>query len=199
MGRPKEFARNSALEAAKVVFWRQGYNATTTEQLRRAMGIGRQSFYDSFVGKRETFLEVLRRYNEDGVSESIARARSAPSSLAAIERLLSSVADEPPARRGLGCLGVMTMCELGVSDADVAEIGASSNARLLALLEELLRDAKAKGEVRVSVDERAAARQLDATILGMKVLSKAGATGAVLRDVARAAVDGIARRTRAPS
>ena len=197
MARPKEFARNAALEAAKAVFWRQGYHATTTEDLRRAMGIGRQSFYDSFVGKRETFLEVLKRYNDDGLAESVARARSARSPLAGIERLLFAIADERQPRRGLGCLGVTTMCELGVSDADVAEIGRSSNARLEAILEELVRSAKTKGEVRASVHERAIARQLNATILGMKVLAKAGASAAVLRDVAAAAVAGLEHRSRA--
>ena len=52
MSRPKEFDRADALEAAKVVFWKKGYDATTTDDLRHAMSIGRQSLYDSFGGKR---------------------------------------------------------------------------------------------------------------------------------------------------
>ena len=47
MSRPKEFDRAEALTAAKAVFWRKGYDATTTDDLRHAMSIGRQSLYDS--------------------------------------------------------------------------------------------------------------------------------------------------------
>ena len=196
MARPKQFDREQVLETAKALFWRQGYAATSTEDLRRAMGLGRQSFYDSFGGKRELFVEVLRRYNDEGVQQSVELARSAPSPLAALSTLLLSFSGEKPERRALGCMGVAAICELGTKDHDVAGIGASSSARLEALLSALLRQAKARGEVRQSVNERAAARQLSATILGMKVMSKAGATPAALRDVAESALEGLAAPTR---
>jgi hypothetical protein len=50
-----------------------------------------------------------------------------------------------------------------------------------------------KGEVRASLNERAAARHLHATILGIKVMSKAGASPERLRDVAVSALEGMAR------
>jgi TetR/AcrR family transcriptional regulator, transcriptional repressor for nem operon len=62
MSRPKEFDRAEALAAARVLFWKKGYEATTTDDLRHAMNIGRQSLYDSFGGKRPLYLEVLQRY-----------------------------------------------------------------------------------------------------------------------------------------
>ncbi|WP_394844218.1 TetR/AcrR family transcriptional regulator [Pendulispora brunnea] len=192
MARPKEFDRNTALEAAKATFWRKGYNATTTEDLRQAMGIGRQSFYDSFVGKRETFLEVLRRYNDDGVAQCVARAKSARSPLAGLERILFGLVDEQPQRRALGCMGVSAICELGTDDPDVAAIGAQSGKRLEELLVGLVREAKSLGQVRASVDERAGALQINATMLGMKVLAKSGASAATLREVAIATLDGLA-------
>ena len=74
----------------------------------------------------------------------------------------------------------------------MARIGNSSSARLESLLRRLLRDAQAKGEVRASLNERAAARQLYATILGLKVMSKAGASPEALRDVVVAALEGMA-------
>jgi AcrR family transcriptional regulator len=192
MARPKEFDRDEALLRAQDVFWRQGYAATTTEDLRRAMNIGRQSFYDTFVGKREAFLEVLQRYNDAGVASVVAQARAAKSPFAALERLLFTLADEDASKRALGCLGVSATCELGTADPDVAAIGAASRARLEKLMLELLREAKERGEVRANVDERAAARQLHATILGMKVLAKGGTPPAFLRDVATSALAGLA-------
>lgn len=192
MPRPKEFDREKVLETAQAIFWRQGYQATSTEDLRLGMGIGRQSFYDSFGGKRKIFVEVLRRYNDRGVQECMDTARSAPSPLAALAKLLLSYSKLRPQLRALGCLGVAAMSELGVRDRDVAGIGASSSARLGRLLETLLEQARTRGEVRQSLNERAAARQLGATILGMKVMSKGGASPATLRDVAESALEGLA-------
>ena len=79
MSRPKEFDRTEALTAAKAVFWRKGYEATTTDDLRHAMSIGRQSLYDTFGGKRPLYLEVLQRYNTERVVAQITRLRAAKS------------------------------------------------------------------------------------------------------------------------
>src|ERR1700676_3200330 len=79
VSRPKEFDREVVLETAQAVFWRKGYKATSTEDLRLAMGIGRQSFYDTFGGKRQIYIEVLQRYNSDGIQACIAKLRTASS------------------------------------------------------------------------------------------------------------------------
>jgi AcrR family transcriptional regulator len=190
--RPKEFDREVVLETAKAVFWRKGYKATSTEDLRLAMGIGRQSFYDTFGGKREIYLEVLKRYNTDRVQAYVAILRAAPSPLAALENLLLSFSREKPQRRALGCMGVAAICEFGASDLEVARIGTSTSAHLESVLQQILREAKAKGEVRSSLNERAAARHLIATILGLKVMSKSGANTETLREVAATALEGMA-------
>src|SRR5260221_12873587 len=110
MARPKEFDVQAALDVAKAVFWDKGYEATSTEDLRLAMGIGRQSFYDSFGGKRQIFIEVLRRYNADGIQSTIARLNRASSPVAGLSDLLLSFSKEKPSRRALGCMGIAAMC-----------------------------------------------------------------------------------------
>ena len=62
MGRPRKFDREEALDEATRAFWKHGYEATSTNDLLDAMGIGRQSLYNSFGDKKTIFLEVLRRY-----------------------------------------------------------------------------------------------------------------------------------------
>jgi hypothetical protein len=77
------------------------------------------------------------------------------------------------------------MSEFGVSDPEVARIGRSSSTRLESLLKKLVQDAKGKGEVRAWLNERATARHLNATIIGLKVLSKSGASAEALRECGR--------------
>src|SRR6202030_156629 len=62
MARPREFDREEALECATGVFWAKGYASTSTDELLAAMGIGRQSLYNTFQDKRALYLEALERY-----------------------------------------------------------------------------------------------------------------------------------------
>ena len=166
MSRPKEFDRAEALTAAKVVFWKKGYDATTTDDLRRAMKIGRQSLYDSFGGKRPLYLEVLQRYNTESVIAQITRLRAAKSPLAGIRNLLLALAEEPEKTRKLGCMGVAAICAFGDEDPEITAIGHASSAVLGSALEEVLRKAKKMGEAKPSLDERAVAYFLQSTTGG---------------------------------
>jgi TetR/AcrR family transcriptional regulator, transcriptional repressor for nem operon len=181
-----------ALAAAKVVFWKKGYDATTTDDLRHAMNIGRQSLYDSFGGKRPLYLEVLQRYNTERVIAQITRLRGARSPLAAIRDLLLALAKEPEEKRKLGCMGVAAICAFGDQDPEVAAIGHASSAVLGSALEEVLRKAKKMGEAKPSLDERAVAYFLQSTMVGMKVTAKAGASSEVLRAIALTALEVLA-------
>ena len=53
MARPKQFDRDEALQSALGIFRQKGFSATSTDDLRLAMGIGRQSFYATFKGKKD--------------------------------------------------------------------------------------------------------------------------------------------------
>src|SRR3546814_8173290 len=44
------------------LFWQQGYAATSMEQLVAAMGISRQSLYDTYGDKHALFLAALDSY-----------------------------------------------------------------------------------------------------------------------------------------
>ena len=50
MARPKEFDQERALHRAISIFSQKGFAATSTDDLMRAMDLGRQSMYDTFGG-----------------------------------------------------------------------------------------------------------------------------------------------------
>ncbi|MFT8809377.1 TetR/AcrR family transcriptional regulator [Gluconobacter sp.] len=64
-GRPREFDRDQALDAALTLFWEQGYEPTSLNQLKAHMGnISPASFYAAFGSKEALFREVVQRYLE---------------------------------------------------------------------------------------------------------------------------------------
>ena len=55
-------------------------------------------------------------------------------------------------------------------------------------------EAKRRGEARADLDARAAVRFLHATLVGMRVSARSGASPDVLRDIADVAIDGLRAR-----
>src|SRR6266850_1527445 len=179
MARPKEFDREDALRRAIPIFWEKGFAGTSTDDLVGAMGIGRQSLYDTFGDKRRLFLAALHTYNTDGITALLRKLRAGPTALAAIERILVDLAE---------------VREMAREDAEVRALTETSAALLEATLTDAIEDGKAKGDVSPTVDSRAAARFIAATLSGMKVQAKGGASTEVLRDVAAFAVDSLRPR-----
>jgi TetR/AcrR family transcriptional repressor of nem operon len=191
MARPKEFDRDEALESALGIFRKKGFSATSTDDLRLAMGIGRQSFYDTFKNKKDIYLEALRKYNSDRVLGYFEIFRKSDSPMKAIEDMLVSIALEHPQERKLACLGVTSVCEFGTSDADVNSINDASRSAMQSVLEKLVTEAKAKRKIRPSLDPATAAVYLQSTLAGMRVTARAGASPEALKAIATIAVDGL--------
>jgi len=191
MARPKEFDRDKAVESALATFRKNGFGATTTDDLRLAMGIGRQSFYDTFKGKREIYLEALRKYNSDRVLGYFEIFRKSGSPLKALEGTLTSISAESSKDRALSCLGVSSICEFGISDAEVFSINGAAASSLKSALEKLILEAKNKKEIRSSLDSKETARYLLSVITGIRVSARAGASPEELRSIAAIAIDGL--------
>ena len=62
IGRPREFDRDAALEAAMLVFWRKGFAATSMNDLCDAMGVRSPSLYAAFGSKEALYLEAIDHY-----------------------------------------------------------------------------------------------------------------------------------------
>jgi TetR/AcrR family transcriptional regulator, transcriptional repressor for nem operon len=194
MARPKEFDRDAAVERAMSVFWTQGYAATSTDDLLRAMKIGRQSMYDTFGDKRRLYVEALERYQLERVAAHVKRLRSTASPLAGIEALIVGVIAPDRATRERGCMGVGAICEFGDADSELAELRAKSGGMLHKALVERLHDARAAGEIGRTVEIERAAGFVEMTMLGLQVAAKAGESFRTLRELAAFAIAGLRGR-----
>lgn len=194
MARTKDFDRDDVLERAMALFWAKGYDATSTEELLEAMGIGRQSLYDTFGDKRNLYLAALQRYHDKSVRALVRCLESADSPLCAIKELLLGIAAETPRRRALGCMGVNAIAAFGKSDRNVADLSRASAELVDSAFEAAIRSAKRCGEIDDSIDERAASRYLHTTLDGLRIRAKAGESSETLRDVAVFAIEALRPR-----
>ncbi|WP_375755228.1 TetR/AcrR family transcriptional regulator [Corallococcus exercitus] len=183
MARTKEFDRDEAVRRAMQVFWEQGYEATSTDDLLRAMGIGRQSMYDTFGDKHGLYLEALRAYQAEYSANLMECLRSHPSPLGAIREYLLSIPNGTQRARARGCLSVNATAELAHTDADVATLIKSGGAVGHGALERVVKEAQRKGELSPKLDPRVAASFLLAAIGGLRLSAKAGTPPEALRDV----------------
>src|SRR5258708_721720 len=193
MARTKEFDRGKALETAEKVFRRGGYANTTTEDLRLAMGIGRQSFYDTFQGKHEVFVESLRKYNSGRGHRMLALIQTHADPLEALESALVDIANESTEDRALQCLGGSSTIEFGTTDEVIRSINDQAGKFFDALFVDLIKKAIAAKELRPSLDEKTTSQYIQTLLSGLRVAALGGARSKDLGEVARIAIEGLKR------
>ena len=70
-------ARTRILDAAMLVFRRQGFRRSSIEQAAEAAGLTRQALYHHFKSKEELFRAVIERLYENALATEIAAANAA--------------------------------------------------------------------------------------------------------------------------
>lgn len=184
MARSKEFEENAVLEKAMKLFWEQGYEKTSMNDLVECMGIHRRSLYDSFTDKRTLFLKAMDRF-EDRISNRLAAgAKQSNTALEAVEFvfdfMINGEEDTPP-----GCMLVNSAVELGIRDADVDAKAKEAFAKVERLLEEIIAWGQRNGEFTKRHDAKALAEVLHNALTGLRVMARTSVDKAKLRRIAK--------------
>jgi TetR/AcrR family transcriptional regulator, transcriptional repressor for nem operon len=195
MARPKEFEREDALKKAVGIFSDHGYEGTSTEALIGAMGVSRQSLYDTFGDKWHLYLECLQRYTADSIGEQLRALNSASSPLKGIEAHLNHAVAAALAEPAPKCLGISAICEFGRSNPEVTMVGEMASRMMVSALDRRIDEAKAAGEVPKDVTSADASAFIMATLTGIKVAARAGASAERLKGIARMALRSLAMTT----
>ena len=189
MARPKEFDRDAALQAAIGVFWAKGFAGASTEDLTRAMGIGRQSLYDTFGDKKRLYLEALGRYTAEQVAGHTQTLNGPGRPAENLKALLAAFAEQSEDQRRLGCFGLNAICEFGQDDPEVLRVNEAEGRIQDGAFRRLIEAGQAAGDFDPALDPGAAARLLAVTLAGMKIQARAGASVPDLRELADLVVD----------
>ena len=76
-GRPINFDKDAALEAAMLLFWERGFEGTSMADLTQARGLSPSSIYTAFGDKQALFALAAKRYL-DNPAQYVARALAEP-------------------------------------------------------------------------------------------------------------------------
>lgn len=180
MARPREFDTDKALDGAITVFRAHGFEGTSAELLVNAMGIGRQSLYDSFGDKWQLYRAAVRRYGMDESAAHVEALRCGERAIDGIKAMFRRVvktAHQP-------CLGVGSICEFGVSRPDLAAVNKPLAKALRAAIAARVRDAQRDGDVASNLEPEAVSEFLIANIAGIRVAGRGGAKRATLTGLA---------------
>jgi TetR/AcrR family transcriptional repressor of nem operon len=187
MPRPRIFDEDTALDAATAQFWRHGYGATSVRDLGAAMGLGAASLYNAFGDKRTLFVRCLDRYLDRGLRERIDRLERGLPPRAAIEAFMAEIL-ALSRRDRRGCLMVNSATEVGPHDTGIGAILRERLGELEGFFRRCLRAGQRDGSIAAGIDAADVARLLLATVMGLRVLSRARPDPALLEGAARQAL-----------
>ena len=161
----------------------QGFAATSTDELMRAMNISRQSMYDTFGDKRALYLKALDMYVTESVEAIGVEPMKPGPAIAAIRNALVKFSERKDLASSDGCKGLNAISEFGQRDAEVSRI-AWNAARKQRLTLRILDKAVEGGEIGAGTNVNSMADFFESTLAGIRMAAKAGKSRTALRNIA---------------
>jgi TetR/AcrR family transcriptional regulator, copper-responsive repressor len=190
-GRPRQYDPDRALAQAAERFWKQGYAATSLDDLVAATGMNRPSLYAAFGDKRDLYLKTLKRYQHRSRARTLELLADNPSLRVFLKRFYEAALDiyllgGDEAR---GCYSISTAPSQAVTDPAVRDFLAASIGGTDAFLANLIRKARDAGEIPSSADPEALAQIATATLHTNAVRARVGMPRKQLTALAAAAIE----------
>src|SRR5712671_2095093 len=190
-GRPRTYEPDVALGKALDLFRKDGFAATSLDDLSAATGMNRPSLYGAFGDKRALYLKSYARYRAD--------ARAA---------MLDIFRDELPIRERLGriyavalgiylsgeagprgCFTVMTAASEAISDPEIRAMVLEGLSELDKAFAACFRLGKENGELPASADPLVLAQLASATIHTIAIRARARVPRKQLEAIVNGAID----------
>ncbi|PAD88991.1 TetR family transcriptional regulator [Niallia circulans] len=171
MARNKEFDENEVLRKAMELFWIQGYEKTSMQDLVKYMGIHRRSLYDTFGDKHTLFIKALDHYNEI-ITTRIKNEVSQQHLVKEAIRQLFNMIIVRDKEHLIGCLTVNTAVELSLHDEQAAEKVMESFSMTELLLNNLVQKGQTAGEIPKHLDAKKTSEFLHNALVGLRVMTK---------------------------
>jgi TetR/AcrR family transcriptional regulator, copper-responsive repressor len=190
-GRPRAYEPDAALGKALDLFRKQGFAATSLDDLSQATGMNRPSLYGAFGDKRELYIKSYQRYREEARAAMVAIFREEMPLRQRLERIFASAlniylsGDTGPR----GCFTVVTAASEAVSDPDIRAMVLDGLSELDKAFANCFRRAKEKGELPETADPAVLAQLASATVHSIAIRARARVSRNDLEAIVKGAID----------
>ena len=189
-GRPRAYQPDVALGKALDLFRKDGFAATSLDDLSAATGMNRPSLYGAFGDKRELYIKSYQRYRADARAamrdifrnEMPIRKRLQRIYAVALDIYLSG--DAGPR----GCFTVMTAASEAVADPDIRAMVLEGFSELDKAFASCFRLARENGELPATADPAVLAQLASATIHTIALRARARVPRKELEAIVKGAI-----------
>ncbi len=163
-GRPSSFNREQLLEQVMELFWDQGYNNLSFNEIAHATGLTRASLYNAFKTKEALFMEALQQYFDQAPDKSLREELSAgdPVGLTLYGFFKESSAMYGSDKKKRGCLTVNCINELMRKNNSLSE-------QLLEIYENYKK--RLKHVVQIAIDQNELPKDTDPEMTANMILT----------------------------
>ena len=189
-GRPRAYEPEVALGQALDLFRKDGFAATSLDELSAATGMNRPSLYAAFGDKRELYIKSYERYRTDARAAMVEIFRGELPIRERLKRIYAAALDIylPEASEPQGCFTVMTAASEAVADPEIRAMVLDGFTELDRAFASSFRRAKEKGELPPSADPAVLAQLASATIHTIAIRSRARVPRKELEAIAKGAI-----------
>jgi TetR/AcrR family transcriptional regulator, copper-responsive repressor len=191
-GRPRAYQPEIALGKALDLFRKDGFAATSLDDLSAATGMNRPSLYGAFGDKRELYIKSYERYRADARAVMIGIFKVELPIRQRLERIYAAALDiylsgESGPR---GCFTVMTAASEAMSDPDIRAMVLEGFSEFDKAFAACFRLAREKGELPPSAaDPQILAQLASATIHTIAIRARARVPRKELEAIVKGAID----------
>jgi len=190
-GRPRAYEPEVALARALDVFWKEGFAATSLDELSAATGMNRPSLYGAFGDKRELYIKSYESYR-DRARQRMGEVFSVDLPLREmLERIYAIALDMYLSGKDgpRGCFTVMTATSEAVFDPSIRAMVTSGLVETDRFFARIFRRAQERGELAASADPQVLALIASGTLHTIAVRARAQVPRAELEAIVNGALD----------
>lgn len=173
MPRVKLFDEKEVLTRAMNLFWKQGYSATSVQDLVSYLGINRASLYDTFGDKEKLFKKSFELYRKQSIDKICELFQNQSNVKEGFSVLFNNTVNESLLDKDRkGCFAVNNTTELVPNNESCLEILSSNRRNFENIFYEYLKMGQKKGQLVECKDLKSLASFLFVIYNGILVVSK---------------------------
>ncbi len=167
-------------------FWRQGYTATSLQDLLSAMQISKSSFYQTFDCKHTLFQRCIKHYRSTLENDMLTHLQQNSSARQFIETTFRAIGDnKQQTDNQFGCLLMNAASEFAQSDPVIAELVQKGIQKMRAVFLLALKRAQTEGDIPSDKNPDALASYLVSSMGGLRNMAKAGENQKTLKEITK--------------